>query len=219
MNRQSLAFSERNQLSQAIPQFHVERTLNEWTPIARFEAQHNESRACEDQFLCFGGRYDRQRTLAIRIAAITLASGSAITIARFRPSTLNGLFKTPFFDTKISLKNFRCVPFCVLSQDVSHINFFWGPKWAVLALWRKNRTGTRSWNRWKRFAGTTLTLLQSLLFSISFLYFSLLFLLFLVRFPSFSKDCRDSAKRKTPVSFRVSLVFFPKQLERKELGP
>ena len=26
-NRQSLAFSERNQLSQAIPQFHVERIL------------------------------------------------------------------------------------------------------------------------------------------------------------------------------------------------
>ena len=34
----------------------------------------------------FRGRYDRQRTLAIRIAAITLASDSAITIARFRPS-------------------------------------------------------------------------------------------------------------------------------------
>ena len=33
----------------------------------------------------FRGRYDRQRTLAIRIAAITLASASAITIARFRP--------------------------------------------------------------------------------------------------------------------------------------
>ena len=28
-NRQSLAFSERSQLSQAIPQFHVERMLNE----------------------------------------------------------------------------------------------------------------------------------------------------------------------------------------------
>ena len=28
-NRQSLAFSERNQLSQAIPHFHVERMLNE----------------------------------------------------------------------------------------------------------------------------------------------------------------------------------------------
>ena len=35
---------------------------------------------------CFGGRDDRQRTPAIRIAAITLASDSAITIARFRPS-------------------------------------------------------------------------------------------------------------------------------------
>ena len=54
-NRQSLAFSERDQLSQAIPQFHVERMLNEWTPIARFESQHNERRAYEDSFLCFGG--------------------------------------------------------------------------------------------------------------------------------------------------------------------
>ena len=47
-NRQSLAFSERGQLSQAIPQFHVERMLNEWTPIAWFESQHNECRVCED---------------------------------------------------------------------------------------------------------------------------------------------------------------------------
>ena len=37
-------------------------------------------------FRVLGGRYDRQRTLAIRIAAITLASDSAITIARFRSS-------------------------------------------------------------------------------------------------------------------------------------
>ena len=35
---------------------------------------------------CVSGRYDRQRTLAIRIAAIILASDSAITIAWFRPS-------------------------------------------------------------------------------------------------------------------------------------
>ena len=34
----------------------------------------------------FRGGYDCQRTIAIRIAAITLASDSAITIARFRPS-------------------------------------------------------------------------------------------------------------------------------------
>ena len=34
----------------------------------------------------FWGRYDRQRTLAIRIAEIALASDSAIAIARFRPS-------------------------------------------------------------------------------------------------------------------------------------
>ena len=79
-NRQSLAFSERNQLSQAIPQFHVERMLNEWTPIARFASQCNEL-VYEDQILCFQGRYDRQRTLAIRITPTTLASDSAINIA------------------------------------------------------------------------------------------------------------------------------------------
>ena len=85
-NRQWLAFSERNQLSQAIPQFHVERILHQRTPIARFESQCNECRVYKDQILCFRGRYDRQRTLVIRIAAITLASGSAKTIARFPPS-------------------------------------------------------------------------------------------------------------------------------------
>ena len=47
-NRESLASSERGQLSQTIPQFHVERLLNEWTPIARFKSQHNERRVCED---------------------------------------------------------------------------------------------------------------------------------------------------------------------------
>ena len=38
-SRQSLAFSERGQLLQAIPQFHVERMLN--------ESRHNERRVCE----------------------------------------------------------------------------------------------------------------------------------------------------------------------------
>ena len=47
-NRQLLSFSERGQLSHAIPQFHVERMLNEWTPIARFESQHKELRVCEN---------------------------------------------------------------------------------------------------------------------------------------------------------------------------
>ena len=61
---------ERGQLSQAIPQFHVERILHQWMPIARFEPQRNESRAYEDQILCFG--YELQRMLVIRIAAITL---------------------------------------------------------------------------------------------------------------------------------------------------
>ena len=81
-NRQSLVFSEHGQLSQAIPQFRVERIL----PIARFESQRNERRVYGDQFLCLWGGYDCRRTLVLQIAAITLASDSAITIARFRPS-------------------------------------------------------------------------------------------------------------------------------------
>ena len=85
-NRQSLVFNERGQLSHAIPQFHVERILHQWTPIARFKVQRNERRAYEDQILSFDVRYELQWTLAIWIAATTLASDSAITIARFRPS-------------------------------------------------------------------------------------------------------------------------------------
>ena len=71
VNRQSLVFSDRNQLSQAIPQFHVERVLHQRTPIARFESQRNDTRT---KFCVFRGRYDRQRMLVIRIAAMTLAS-------------------------------------------------------------------------------------------------------------------------------------------------
>ena len=51
-NRQSLVFSERVQFSQAIPQFHVEWLLHQWTPSARFESQRNERRVYEDQSLC-----------------------------------------------------------------------------------------------------------------------------------------------------------------------
>ena len=40
------------QLSQAIPQFHVERIPHQQTPIARFESQCNERRVYEDQILC-----------------------------------------------------------------------------------------------------------------------------------------------------------------------
>ena len=52
---QSLVFSERGQLSQAIPQVHVERILHQrrQTPIARFESQCNERKVYEDQILCF----------------------------------------------------------------------------------------------------------------------------------------------------------------------
>ena len=73
-NRQSLAFSERNQLSRAIPTKATRMNANR-------ASQRNERGAHEDQFLCFRGRYERQRTLAIRMTPITLASNSA----RFRP--------------------------------------------------------------------------------------------------------------------------------------
>ena len=54
-NPQSLVslFSDGNQLLQAIPQVHVERTPHQRTPIARFEWQRNERRVYEDQFLVF----------------------------------------------------------------------------------------------------------------------------------------------------------------------
>ena len=42
-----------SQLSQAIPQLHVERMSNECMPIARCESRHNERRVCKNSFLCF----------------------------------------------------------------------------------------------------------------------------------------------------------------------
>ena len=50
-NRQSLVFSERGQLSQAIPQVYL-RILRQRTSIAQFESQRNERRVYEDQILC-----------------------------------------------------------------------------------------------------------------------------------------------------------------------
>ena len=41
-HRQSLAFSERGQLSQVILHFHVQLMLHERTPIAPFESQRND---------------------------------------------------------------------------------------------------------------------------------------------------------------------------------
>ena len=52
----------------------------------------------------FRERYDRQWTLAIRIAAITLASDSATTLARFRPSKHLNMLKS-------------CTQECLIFQD------------------------------------------------------------------------------------------------------
>ena len=91
-NRQSLVFSKHGQLSQAIPQVRVEGTLHQRTPVARFGSQRNERRVYEDRIPGFRGRHDRQRTPVIRIAALTLASDSAITLAQFRPSKLGARY-------------------------------------------------------------------------------------------------------------------------------
>ena len=100
-NCQSLAFSERDHLSQAIPQFYVEqlfhgeRQSRDWNRAQR-------THCLEGPTSVFGGRYDCQRTLVIRIAAKTLASDSAITLARFRPSEV-GMRYMP------TSSRFRCV--------------------------------------------------------------------------------------------------------------
>ena len=73
-NRESLVFGELGQLSQAILQFHGERTLHKWTPITRFESQRNERRVYEDRFFCVLGGDMTVPTEVIRIAAMTLAS-------------------------------------------------------------------------------------------------------------------------------------------------
>ena len=49
------------------------------------------------KFCVLRGRYDRQRMLVIRIAAITLAGDSAITLARFRPSKVYTTTVAPSF--------------------------------------------------------------------------------------------------------------------------
>ena len=67
-NCQSLAFSERGQLSEAIPQFHV--TL--W-PIAQSESRHNGRRVCKRTYFCVSeGDMTANVFVAIRIATMSL---------------------------------------------------------------------------------------------------------------------------------------------------
>ena len=54
-NRQWPVFSARGQLWQAIPQFHVERILDQRTPIAQLESHRNGHRVYEDHFCVFRG--------------------------------------------------------------------------------------------------------------------------------------------------------------------
>ena len=57
-------------------------------------------------------KYDRQRTLVIRIAAITLASDSGITIGRFCPSKITG--------KKAFLSGSRCRSHAVKKGHAKH---------------------------------------------------------------------------------------------------
>ena len=50
--------------------------------VIRIEAQRTDAGPMRTKILWFGGRY------VIRVAAMTLASDSVITIARFRPSKM-----------------------------------------------------------------------------------------------------------------------------------
>ena len=62
---------------------------------------------------------------------IFLCKGRTKTITKLFVAE-NGLFETPFLNPQIPLIKFMWVPFCVLSQEMRHINFFlWGPKWGV----------------------------------------------------------------------------------------
>ena len=80
-NRQSLVFSERGRLSQAIPQVHVERILHQQRQSLDSNRSATNAGSTRTKFCGSRRRYDCQRTLVIRIAAITLASDSAITFA------------------------------------------------------------------------------------------------------------------------------------------
>ena len=87
-NRQSLAVQRtRSTLAShsAVPRGTNVKRMNANRAIRI--AAHNERGPVRTNFCASGGgRYGRQRPLAIRIAMITLACDSAITIARFLPS-------------------------------------------------------------------------------------------------------------------------------------
>ena len=104
-NRQSRVFSERGQLTQTIPQFHVQRTVT-WmnaNPAIRIPAKRTQG--LWNSLLCFWGRDDYQWALVIRIVTIALVSDSAITIARFCPSKQPCILSHNFEQSKSTIKN------------------------------------------------------------------------------------------------------------------
>ena len=89
-NRQSLVLSECCQLSQAISAIPL------GTNVTRTHA-NRAIRIAAQRRQGLRGKSDRQGTLVIRNAPITLTSDSAITIARFRPSKALGYCPDLFY--------------------------------------------------------------------------------------------------------------------------
>ena len=71
------------------------------------------ARAYEDQFLCSGGRYDCQRTLVIRIAAITLAGSASPKPHPSKPHPCN----MPQAKTEVALQFSEC---CAAEVALQH---------------------------------------------------------------------------------------------------
>ena len=77
------------QLCLPVAEFHAERMLHQWTPKSTMQISAQQTQGLRGLVSVSWDswrRCDRQRTLVIRIAVITLASNSAITVARLRPS-------------------------------------------------------------------------------------------------------------------------------------
>ena len=86
-----LWFGQPEALTLAEDQSHFPGPCLRGYTIPEFSAQKVTVGPVHDHrpnFVFFKGIHDRQRTLVIRIAAITRAGDSAITIARFRPSEI-----------------------------------------------------------------------------------------------------------------------------------
>ena len=89
----------------------------------------NAGSSMRTKFCVFRGRYGRQRTLVIRIAAITLASDSAITLARFRPSKI--ITDCSLLPTLSLRDSPPLLPSHLISEADERAEPNWGAKWSV----------------------------------------------------------------------------------------